>query len=211
MVSTDPTLARLVPLAERLWAGGGDRSTQHRHLLAQQHTWIGEEGVVKGCTTTNQTDPPLRLHLLGANWRPWHLQLKLSLSQKVGCTAEVVTQSGRQCIWAELLETGGLSATWAVTGLGRGRATRPRTRVLVTAVRSSGNTSRRTMRGGAACKWVKFLTRVTGRGGVRSSFLQVKNKVKTKRGPQYDIPRWNFQRKTNCHKTKLESHRNTMV
>ena len=30
---------------------------------------------------------------LGANWPPWHLQLKLSLSQKVGCTAEVVTQS----------------------------------------------------------------------------------------------------------------------
>ena len=34
------------------------------------------------------------LQLLGANWRPWHFKLKLSLSQKVGCAAEVVTQSG---------------------------------------------------------------------------------------------------------------------
>ena len=47
-----------------------------------------------GCTTTSQTHPPPRMHLLGANWRPWRLQIKLSLSQKVGCTAEVVTQSG---------------------------------------------------------------------------------------------------------------------
>ena len=47
-----------------------------------------------GCTTTSQTDPPARLHLLGANWPPWHLKWKLSLSQKVACTAEVVTQSG---------------------------------------------------------------------------------------------------------------------
>ena len=31
---------------------------------------------------------------LGANWWLWHLKLKLSLSQKVGCTAEIVTQSG---------------------------------------------------------------------------------------------------------------------
>ena len=28
------------------------------------------------------------------NWWPWHWKLKLSLSQKVGCVAEVVTQSG---------------------------------------------------------------------------------------------------------------------
>ena len=47
-----------------------------------------------GCTTTSQTHPPSRLHLLGANWPPWHLTLKLSLPQKVGCTAEAVTQSG---------------------------------------------------------------------------------------------------------------------
>ena len=43
-----------------------------------------------GCTTTSQTDPPQWLHLLGSKWRPWHLKLKLSLSQKVGCTSEVV-------------------------------------------------------------------------------------------------------------------------
>ena len=43
-----------------------------------------------GCTTTFQTDPPPRLC---ANWRPWHLQSTLSLSQKVGLhTAEVGTQ-----------------------------------------------------------------------------------------------------------------------
>ena len=66
----------------------------------------------------SQTDPPPRLHLLGANWRPWHLQLKLPLSQKVGCTAEIVTDLGRQCIWAELHGTGGLSATLAVKIIG---------------------------------------------------------------------------------------------
>ena len=41
--------------------------------------------------STSQTDPPPRLHVLGTNWRPWHLQLKMSLSQKVGCT------KGRSC------------------------------------------------------------------------------------------------------------------
>ena len=30
----------------------------------------------------SQTDPPPRLHLLGANWPPCHLKLKLSQSQK---------------------------------------------------------------------------------------------------------------------------------
>ena len=44
------------------------------------------------CTTTSQTDPPPRSHPLGATWRTGHLKLKLS--QKVICTAEVVTQSG---------------------------------------------------------------------------------------------------------------------
>ena len=79
-----------------------------------------------GCTTTSQTDPPPRLQLLGANWRPWHLKLKLALSKKVGFTAEVVTQNlGRRCIWAELQETGGRSATLAVNRLGRCRATLP--------------------------------------------------------------------------------------
>ena len=40
------------------------------------------------CKTTSKTDPSPRLHLLGANWRPWHLKLKLSLSvsQQVVCT-----------------------------------------------------------------------------------------------------------------------------
>ena len=46
-----------------------------------------------GCMTMSQTDPPPRLHLLGANWQAWHLKLKLSLSQKVGCTAHAITQS----------------------------------------------------------------------------------------------------------------------
>ena len=55
--------------------------------------------------TTSQTDPPPRLHLLGGNWRPWHLKSKLSLSQKVGCMHgrschEIWGVS--QCIWAEL-------------------------------------------------------------------------------------------------------------
>ena len=46
-----------------------------------------------GCTTTSQTDLPPQLHLLGAHWRPLHLKLIVSLSQKESCTAEVVTQS----------------------------------------------------------------------------------------------------------------------
>ena len=62
-----------------------------------------------GCTTTSQTDPtPPR--------RTWHLKLKLSLSQKVGCTAaqKLSPNPERQFIWAESHETGGFSATLAV-------------------------------------------------------------------------------------------------
>ena len=51
-----------------------------------------------GCMTTSQTDPPPKVYLLGANWWPWHFKLKLSLSQKVGWTAETVTQSGTS-VW----------------------------------------------------------------------------------------------------------------
>ena len=71
-----------------------------------------------GCPTS-QTDPSPRLHLSGANWRPWHIQLKLSLSQKVGSTAEVVTQIwDSQCIWDELhCEAGGLFVTLSVNRL----------------------------------------------------------------------------------------------
>ena len=54
--------------------------------------------------TTSQTNPPSRLHLLGANWRPWHFKKNLSVSQNVGSTS-----LGRQCIWAELHETNELS------------------------------------------------------------------------------------------------------
>ena len=55
-------------------------------LQAQKEGTCDNPGL--GCTIMSQTDPPTRQHLLGANWRPWHLKLKLSLSQKV------VTQSG---------------------------------------------------------------------------------------------------------------------
>ena len=49
----------------------------------------------QGWVARQRPRPTLRQDVapFGANWRPWHLKLKLSLSQKVGCTAEVVTQS----------------------------------------------------------------------------------------------------------------------
>ena len=47
-----------------------------------------------GCTTMSQTDPTPRLHMLGVNWRPWNLKLKLMLSQKVGWMEEVITPCG---------------------------------------------------------------------------------------------------------------------
>ena len=65
-----------------------------------------------------------------------HFKLSL-ISQTVGCTAEVVTQSGsyvRQCLWAELQETGGLSA---VSRLGRCRATRPLSPCRTTGLREN--------------------------------------------------------------------------
>ena len=72
-----------------------------------------------GCTTTSQTDPPPRLNLLGVSWRPWHLQLKLPLSQKGGCARQRLSPNlGRQCLWAELHETGGLSAILASKSAG---------------------------------------------------------------------------------------------
>ena len=77
-----------------------------------------------GCTTTSQTDPPPRLHLLAANHGT--IKMKTVTIPNAGCTAEVVTQClGRQCIWAELHETGGLSATLAVSRPRRCHATRP--------------------------------------------------------------------------------------
>ena len=64
---------------------------------------------------------------LGANWRPWRLKLKLSLSRKRWVSGQKSSPNlGRQCIWSELHETGGLSATVAVNRLGRCRANRHR-------------------------------------------------------------------------------------
>ena len=47
----------------------------------------------KGWVAGRRPRPTLRqgCTCLGANWRPWHLKLKLSLSQKVGCTIVVIT------------------------------------------------------------------------------------------------------------------------
>ena len=65
------------------------------HFYGAQFLWLWHKVTPGlGCTTTSQADPPPRLHLLGADWQPWHLKCKMLLSQKVGCTAEVVTQSG---------------------------------------------------------------------------------------------------------------------
>ena len=101
-----------------------------------------------GCTTNAPDIPPAKFAKpLGANWRPWHLQLKLSLSpQKVGLFAAaevVVTQSGPGAsvsaasgpseLHSAKTETGGLCATHlggpavVVNRLGRCHATRPRT------------------------------------------------------------------------------------
>ena len=99
-----------------------------------------------GCTTLSFPDRPSppRLHLLlhdtiprptlphqGCTfcWVPTGdrgtSNKKCHCPKKVGCTAEVVTQSGRSVhlIWAELYETGRLSATLAVNQLGRCRTT----------------------------------------------------------------------------------------
>ena len=79
------------------------------------------------CTTASQTDFLPRLPLLGANWRPWPLKIKTVTIPKGGLHGRscLSPNLGRQCIWAELQETGGLSATLAVTQLGRCRATHP--------------------------------------------------------------------------------------
>ena len=55
--------------------------THKEHNQWTTETWVG-------CMTTSQADPPPRLHLLGANWRLWHL--KPSLSNRA------------VCVWAEL-------------------------------------------------------------------------------------------------------------
>ena len=51
-----------------------------------------------GCTTTSQTDPPPRFHLVGCQLATMALTIKTvtipPTPQKVVCTAEVVTQSG---------------------------------------------------------------------------------------------------------------------
>ena len=61
------------------------------------------------------------------SWRPWHLKLKtVTIPKRWAARQKLAPNLGRQCIiWAELHETGGLSATLAVHRLGRCRATRP--------------------------------------------------------------------------------------
>ena len=89
--------------------------------------WLERDSLL-GWIARRRPRPTLRqgANLLGANWRPWRLKLKPSLSQKVGFAREKFSSNlGRQCVWAELQETGGLSATLGVNRLGRCRATRP--------------------------------------------------------------------------------------
>ena len=61
--------------------GGGGWKGSSTLVVKSQHTcWY--PGL--GCMITSQTDLPPRLHLLSANWRPWHLKWKLTLSRKGG-------------------------------------------------------------------------------------------------------------------------------
>ena len=84
----------------------------------------------------SQTDPPPRLYLLGANRRPWRLQLKPPLSQKGGVARHKLSPNmGRQCIWAELHETsrtfchlGSQSAGCQGGSVGRASTRDPKTR-----------------------------------------------------------------------------------
>ena len=89
-----------------------DRVVSRPSVQVQSGPGICESGL--GCTTPSQTDPCPRLrHLLDTtNWRPWHLQLKLPRPQKLGCTGQKLSPNlRRQCLWAELHEAGGLSAS----------------------------------------------------------------------------------------------------
>ena len=73
-----------------------------------------------------QDRPSAKCAPVGCPLATMALKTAMPLYQKVGCTAEVVTQSGCHCIRAELNETGGPFATLAVNRLGHCRATRPR-------------------------------------------------------------------------------------
>ena len=58
----------------------------------------------------NQPSAKVKLHLLGANWRPWQLKLKTVTIPKWVARQKLSPNLARQCICgAELHETGGLS------------------------------------------------------------------------------------------------------
>ena len=79
-----------------------------------------------GCTTS-QTIPPPKFSPFGRQLATMALKIKTVTIPKGGLVAwqKLSPNLGCQCIWAELHETGGLSATLAVHRLGRCRATRP--------------------------------------------------------------------------------------
>ena len=79
------------------------------------------------CTATSHTDPPPRLHLLGANWRPWHFKLTRILSQKVGLHGESYhSVLGVSAPWLSCTRLAAdPQSTLAVNRLGRCRATWP--------------------------------------------------------------------------------------
>ena len=92
----------------------------------------------QGCTATSQTDLPPRLHgnvpdrpstkvaPVGCQLVTMTLQIKTVTIPKGWVARQKLSPNlGRRCIWTELHETGGLSATLAVNRLGCFRATRP--------------------------------------------------------------------------------------
>ena len=62
-------------------------------------------------TTTSQTDPPAKVAPLGCQLATMSLQIKpVTISKRWAARQKLSLNLGRQCIWAELHEPGGLSA-----------------------------------------------------------------------------------------------------
>ena len=70
------------------WINGEGEKEREKQIQAIDNTHVP-----LAVFPTYKSTPIRRTYLLGVNWRQWRLKLKLSLSQKVGCTVEVVTQS----------------------------------------------------------------------------------------------------------------------
>ena len=99
-----------------------------RHSSVRMMTFFSAWSPGLGCTTTSHTDPPsAKVAPVGCQLATMTLKIKtVTVPKRWVAQQKLSPKLGRQCIWAELRETGGLSAALSVNRRGRRHSARPR-------------------------------------------------------------------------------------